>query len=348
MYKKLTAFLVVFILFLSACSSSEQPVINEVSSNNKPASSTQSESKPQTTINPLTGEDNLALGKDKDRPVAVMINNLSIAQKVQAGVAAADIVYETEVEGGITRLMAVYQDITKVAQIGSVRSARYPYVDLALGHDAIYVHCGEDPTYCRPHLNDINHLSIDSDIKGAKRIPNGLASEHTLYALGSDLWSTLVSKFRSEKKDLSPWQNFAQDKNSVALADGSASKVTVYLSSNTQCEFTLDSNTKTYVRSIKGTVRQDHVTGESTKITNLFVLDTTITNYPDNYHRKVALEGGEGYYITNGTYEKIKWTKGAAQNGFKFTDTAGNEIRLNPGKSWVCIIDKSRTEPVFE
>lgn len=348
MFKKLTTLLVVFILFLSACSSSEQPVINEVSSDNKPSSSTQSESKPQTAINPLTGEDNLALGKDKDRPVAIMINNLSLAQKVQTGVAAADIVYETEVEGGITRLMAVYQDITKVPRIGSVRSARYPYVDLALGHDAIYVHCGQDPTYCAPHLNDINHISIDTNTPGAKRIANGLASEHTLYALGSDLWSTLVSKFRSEKKDLSPWQNFAQDKNSIALADGNALKVTVYLSSNSQCEFTLDNDTKTYVRSIKGTVRKDHVTGETTKITNLFVLDTTITNYSDGYHRKVALEGGEGYYITNGTYEKIKWTKGAAKNGFTFTDIAGNDIRLNPGKSWVCIIDKSRPEPVFE
>lgn len=348
MFKKLAVLLVVFVLFLSACSSSEQPIINEGSSNDESSSSAQPEQKPQTSVNPLTGEDNLPLGKDKDRPVAVMINNLSIAQKVQTGVAAADIVYETEVEGGITRLMAVYQDITKVAQIGSVRSARYPYVDLALGHDAIYVHCGQDPTYCAPHLNDINHISIDTNTQGAKRIKNGLATEHTLYALGSDLWNTLVSKFRSEKTDLSAWQSFAQDKNSVALADGDAKKVTVHLSANSQGEFTFDSATKTYVRSIKGTVREDYLTGETTKITNLFVLDTTITNYSDGYHRKVSLEGGEGYYITNGTYEKIKWTKGAAKNGFSFTDIAGNDIKLNQGKSWVCIIDKSRPEPVFE
>ena len=79
-----------------------------------------------------------------------------------------------------------------------------------------------------------------------------------------------------------------------------------------------------------------------------FILDTTITDYPDAYHRRVALEGGEGYFITNGTYEKIKWTKGAAKNGFTFTDEAGNEIRLNQGKSWVCIVDKGRPEPTFE
>lgn len=346
MFKKLTALLLLCIFCLCACSD-EPPIINDGASS-APPSSSKPEEKPKTSINPLTGEEGLALGKEKDRPVAVMINNVSLAQTVQAGIAAADIVYETEVEGGITRLMAVYQDITKVPQIGSVRSARYPYVDLALGHDAIYVHCGEDPTYCKPHLKDINHISIDSNIKGAKRIPNGLKTEHTLYALGPDLWETLVSKFRSEKTDVRSWQTFAQDKNTIALADGVANKVTFSFTRICQSEFTFDPNTKTYIRSVEGETRTDYVTGETTQITNIFILDTTITNYSDGYHRKVALDGGEGYYITNGTYQKIKWSKGAAKNGFTFTDETGKSIRLNQGKSWVCIADKSRPEPTFQ
>ena len=80
-----------------------------------------------------------------------MINNISVAQSVQTGLSKADIVYETEVEGGITRLLAVFQDITAAEKIGTIRSARYPYVDLAMGHNAIYVHCGQDGTYCEPH-----------------------------------------------------------------------------------------------------------------------------------------------------------------------------------------------------
>ena len=346
MFKKLVALLILCVMCFSACSS-ETPVINEESSD-KPSSSSEPVEQPKTSVNPLTGEDTLPLGKDKDRPVAVMINNISIAQKVQTGVAAADIVYETEVEGGITRLMAVYQDITKVPQIGSVRSARYPYVDLALGHDAIYVHCGEDPLYCKPHLKDIDHISIDSNLKGAKRIPNGLATEHTLYGLGADLWSTLVSKFRSEKKEITPWQTFAQDKNTIALSDGTAQKVSLSFTNSYNTEFTFDSNSKTYIRSVKEEVRKDYVTGETTAITNLFILKTNISNYPDNYHRKVELDSGEGYYITNGTYEKIKWSKGASTNGITFTDVAGNKLKLNQGKSWVCFINNSRPEPTFQ
>ena len=58
-------------------------------------------------VNPLTGLKNLPKEKANARPVAVMINNISVAQRVQTGLNAADIIYETEVEGGITRLMAV-------------------------------------------------------------------------------------------------------------------------------------------------------------------------------------------------------------------------------------------------
>ena len=65
--------------------------------------------------NELTGEKNIT---EKDvvsyRPVAIMINNISIAQPVQTGLSKADIVYETEVEGGITRLVALYKDVSNL------------------------------------------------------------------------------------------------------------------------------------------------------------------------------------------------------------------------------------------
>jgi hypothetical protein len=272
MYKKiLSAFLTfTLILCLAACSGGD-PTVEETST-----PSVVEPPKPVFFANNLTGIENLTEEQTKLRPIAIMINNINVAQEVQAGVQNADIVYETEVEGGITRLMAVYQDVSKVSQIGSVRSARYPYVDLALGHDAIYVHHGQDPTYCAPHLKDINHISIDQGTAGAKRVSNGLAREHTLYLFGADLWGTLSSKFRSEKSETKNWQNFAEDKNTIALAGGAANKVTVPFTRAYQTEFTFDSTSKTYTRSIKGVVRNDYKTGEAAKVTNLFILDTTI------------------------------------------------------------------------
>ena len=88
-------------------------------------------------VNPLTG-----LATDTDisgkRPFAVMINNIRVATP-QCGISKADIIFETLAEGGLTRLMAVYQDIEDVGTIGSVRSARPYYIDIAMGFDAIFV-----------------------------------------------------------------------------------------------------------------------------------------------------------------------------------------------------------------
>ena len=91
-------------------------------------------------INPLTG---LACENDmsKIRPVTIMVNNIREALP-QIGISEADIVYEIIEEGGITRLLCVYNDYSDIPEIGSVRSARDYFIDIADAHDAIFVHAG--------------------------------------------------------------------------------------------------------------------------------------------------------------------------------------------------------------
>lgn len=77
------------------------------------------------------------------RPIAVMLDN-HIGARPQAGLAQADVVVEALAEGEITRYMALFQS-RDPETIGSVRSARPYFVDLALGYDAYYVHAGGSP-----------------------------------------------------------------------------------------------------------------------------------------------------------------------------------------------------------
>lgn len=306
----------------------------------------QPEEKPVLFVNPLTGvaefEDQT---KTKQRPIAIMVNNVEIAQSKQTGLSYADIVYETEVEGGITRLMAVYQDISTLDKIGTVRSARYPYVDLALGHNAIYVHCGQDPTYCAPHLKDIDDLDIDTNSKGAKRISNGLNIEHTLYALAGDLAQSAGEKFNLKAKSTASWASFTD--KTITLSGGNATSVTIPFPAS-KTRFTYDAQSGLYTRLLGANVQTDYFSKETTQVKNIFVLLTSISTYPDGEHRKVELQSGKGYYITNGTVQEIKWTKGAASNGFKFTDVNGKELEVSAGNSWVCIANKSTCTPTFE
>lgn len=298
-------------------------------------------------LNPLTGTE---IDEDKFgyRPVAVMINNLNIAQPVQTGVNKADVVYETEVEGGITRLLAVFKDVTAVEQLGPVRSARYPYVDLSLGHDAVYIHCGQDPTYCAPHLKDIDDISIGPGVCGGKRIANGLASEHTLYTFGDKLFEGIRDKkISTTVKNNDLWQDFAKEDEQITLTDGTCSKVTVPFSNSSKSVFNYDSQKEKYTLYSGASARTDYVTKDTIDVKNLFVLLTSITDYPDGYHRQIALDSGEGYYFSNGSYAKIKWSKGSSENAFKFTDVSGNRLKVNAGNSWVCIADKGTSQPVI-
>lgn len=303
--------------------------------------------KPAAHINPLTGLEGVSESKVNDRPVAVMINNISVAQPVQTGLSKADIVYETEVEGGITRLLAVFQDITAAEKIGTIRSARYPYVDLAMGHNAIYVHCGQDGTYCEPHLKDTDNVNLLNKNYGV-RIKNGLASEHTLYANSEKLWSSIVSDgHKTANTGTDTWVKFADQESPVTL-ENAASSVSVAFSASYKTVFKYDSAAGAYTRYFGNTLRKDYFTGETESFKNVFVLLTTIRNYPDGKHREVLLDSGNGYYCVNGTYTAIKWSKGAAKNGFKFTNTDGSELTVNPGSSWVCIANTSTSKPIFE
>ena len=74
------------------------------------------------------------------RPVAVMIPNTKTA--AQYGISRADVLYECNVEGSITRLMAVFQDWNNFDRLGNVRSCRDYYVYWAFEWDAFYVHFG--------------------------------------------------------------------------------------------------------------------------------------------------------------------------------------------------------------
>ena len=78
-----------------------------------------------------------------DRPIAVMIDNHKSAQP-HAGLNEAYAVYEIIVEGGESRLMAIFKG-KDLAKIGPIRSARHYFLDYALENDAIYVHYGWSP-----------------------------------------------------------------------------------------------------------------------------------------------------------------------------------------------------------
>ncbi len=349
MFKKLLAVIMCLLLVLAVgCSKGDERL--SVDNGDEPAPE---QVEPEYALNELTGLKNIDPAKANRRPVAVTVNNLSQAQTVQTGLNKADVVYETEVEGGITRLVAVFKDIESVEKVGTVRSARYAFVDLAMGHDAIYVHHGQDSFHAPALLNKVNRVVLGTN-NGGVRISNGLASEHTLYGYGDGIWKTIKNAgYKTEKDSVTSWQNFASEDAPVKL-DYVTNTVTVPFSASYKTTFTYDETTGKYKRIFNGTERKDYVTGENISFKNVFVLSTTIRSYTNcspstckGTHKEVLLNSGDGYYFVNGTYTPIKWSKNGAANKFTFTNADGTPLTVNPGNSWVCIADMSRSQAVI-
>ena len=96
------------------------------------------------------------------RPIAVMIDN-NIGNGRHAGLQDSYINYEIIVEGGLTRIMAVFKD-KDVDLIGPVRSSRHYFLDYALESDAIYAHYGWS-TYAQNDIKALKDLCKSIDKK---------------------------------------------------------------------------------------------------------------------------------------------------------------------------------------
>ncbi len=307
----------------------------------------------EALVNPLTGVADLKADAVKIQPVAVMVNNISLAWGVQSGLSKADVIYEAYVEGGITRLLAVFKDVRDVEKIGSLRSARYSFVDLAAGHGARFVHAGRDEDYCTPHLAELGITSVDLNSGStsatsigcgsvAYRESNGLATEHTLFTTGEKLYNGLkkvgVTKQKSKGKN---WMNFVDEDSKYVPEDGECTELYVPFSGSYGVEFKFNKDTGLYDKYRSGSKQVDAGNGETVSVGNVLVLYSNTTAFSDGYHVKTDLSSGKGYYVSNGGYMEINWSKGSASSSFEITDADGNEIDYNPGSTYVCLTQTS-------
>ena len=341
-----------FVLGLAACGGNSSPTIdasNAVDSGDKPQKEEEEAPPPDPyancVINPLTGEKTLDPEAEGNRPVAVSINNIYAAQAVQSGLDKADVIFESEVEGGITRLLALFTDPSDVGKIGTIRSLRVPFAEIARGMNAILYFHGMDNTYCRPLLPTLglSYAQIDA-AKYGFREKNGLSYEHTLYSSGDRIMKLTQARGFKTKGSGENWLTFSDAEEKLVPASGTAKTAKVKFNGTSTTNFFYDTETEKYTRANKnGTEFKTYHTGQKEQFTNVFVLKTSIYDYPDGKHRAIDLSSGSGWYISAGGYTEINWKKGAASENFSFTATDGTPLTVNKGNSYVCIMNHSGT-----
>lgn len=296
------------------------------------------------------------------RPIAIMINNI-INALPQAGISQAGVIYEAPVEGEITRMMAIYDSVDGMEKIGPVRSCRDYFVDFALEFDAIYTHYGQ-AVYAFDLLNSdmVNNISGLQYQEAAGEL-NGYAGEdifyrtddreapHNCYTSGDGIATAIERKEYSMELDNSYTGHFkfASDGETVTYSDGTATHIVPHLYTNYPY-FDYDESTGKYYRSeypdrSAGPAQIDELTGEQLSVDNVIIQYCQIIPYDENGYLNVNTNsGGEAIVFTQGTYQYATWEKASDWGPAKYYDANGNEITLNQGQTWVCIVQDTRKE----
>ena len=272
-------------------------------------------------------------GTDTGRPaLAVKIDNVTRAHP-QAGLNQADVVYEEIVEGGVTRLVAVFQS-TSANVVGPVRSARTSDPPLLQGFDRpLFAYSGanrgtRDQLRASP-LVDAGYDAHERDYWRDRK----LRAPHNLFTDTDRLWA-----HHTHRTDVPPapfvYRYPGQDLHRSAEE---ASGVSV--------DFGLTE--VDYAWNGTGWART-HGTRAHNDADGVRVAPANVVVQFIRYGRSLAdlrspeaitVGTGEAWIFTDGHVVRGQWNRSDASQPATFT-ADGEVIRLTPGKTWVALAKK--------
>ena len=286
--------------------------------------------------NAIVVSKNKSIYSGNDRPIAVMIDN-NINALPHAGLSKAYMVYEIIVEGGETRLMALFKGVN-LDKIGPVRSSRHYFLDYALENDAIYVHYGWSPkaesnikSFGINNINGIINSEVFWRVKDKTAPHNAVTSTDKIMKFAKEKGYRITSNSESVLK-------YSQD--DIQLTNGiNAGEISIPFSDGNTAKWTYDSENKNYYRYSKGKQEIEWDSKTPVKFKNIIIefIQNTKLNDTENKDRQEVITTGikDGYYITNGKAIKIKCSKTSRSSKTKYMDEKGNEIKVNDGNTFV-------------
>lgn len=274
------------------------------------------------------------------RPYAVMIDNVDGARP-QSGLQSAYMVYEITVEGGLTRLLALFKD-ANLDMVGPVRSARHYFLDYVWENDAIFVHHGWSPqaqsdieTFEVQNLNGLSNPSNMFWREKTKVSPHNSftntakmekAATAKKYRMTSNKYQIL--NYSATPVDLTTYDS-VKDANNISIKYSNSAKIT----------YKYDEAKKVYLRSHNGNKHIDYLTKEQLKVKNIIILNgVTVKAIAGDTKGRINLSNvgnGSGYYITEGKAIKITWSKSGRDAKTIYRDENNQILEVNDGNTFV-------------
>ncbi len=271
-------------------------------------------------------------------PVAVMIENL-VDVRPQHALSQAQVVYETVVEGNITRFMALYAG-NQADEIHPVRSARPYFLQWVSEYNALYAHCGGSQE-ALDAIRDFKIEDLEQIGVGAPYFWRGEGeAPHNLFASTKTLNLALRDrKLESIKSKYDSWK-FKDQKRKENLPTTSQD-IKINFAGDYSVEYKYDPETNTYLRfNPIGIEHKDVVNDSQIAPKNVIIQHIPKEEVMDDYGRLQLIVTGEGkvQVFRDGEMVEGIWKKADRTDRTKFYDSTGSEIKLNRGQTWITVV----------
>lgn len=264
---------------------------------------------------------------------AVMIENSPDARPL-SGLAAASLVFEAPVEGGITRFMAVYAAGVDVPKIGPVRSSRKYFVDWAQEFGGVYAHVGGSP--------EALDFLRQADVRDLNEITNGRffwrdnvrRAPHNAYTSTDLLRSFAAGAKKADSADFEAW-HFKDSAPSEKHRTKTADLVIDFSTPTFRVAWTYDPDRDEYLRRQGGQMQRD-ADGTVVRAKNVVVFFTKVEVIDGELRLHVITVGdGRALVSSGGHAVSATWQRDASNGRTRFYGNDGKEIELSAGPTWV-------------
>ena len=224
--------------------------------------------------------------------------------------------------------------------------------------DAIYVHAGGSPQAYQKiadlgltNLDGANMYLPSTYWRDQWRLYN-VGYEHSLMTNGAGIVSGIqYKKYRTTlNAGHVPSLKFCEEGTDNKLAGSAAKHVRMVSTPIQTVDFVYNATTGEYLRyHYNGIAHVDGTTGNQISVKNVFILFTDIAVIPGDASGRVSVTtvgSGTGYYITNGIYKAINWSRASLTSPLCLTYQDGTEVILNCGKTFFCVVDSSAAKTI--
>lgn len=277
----------------------------------------------EPTRSPFTGE------PAAPAPVlTVKIDNVAQARPGHTGLQRADIIYATQVEGGLSRLMAVYSAVLP-PRIGPVRSVRESDLELL-------------PVFGRPVMAYSGARSaLAPDIAEAPVLPVEPARNETAFFRSPDLPAPHNLYLRPHLAlSAARGASLADD---IGFRFGAAPPGGTPTASHTvsypraEFGFSWSADAGRWLVAMDGEAATDEHDRQLTAAT-VVVQHTTVrpSRFPGTPYTE-TVGSGTAVVLRDGQAHEARWERPAATEGTVFTDRDGNRLNFARGPVWVVL-----------